>query len=375
MKIKRYSAPDMRTALRMVQQEQGPDAVILSSHESSHGIELVAAVDYDEALMQQARSRAKSRDEVEVSPQMAEFDDSRIPQGSSVLEQQIEAMREMLESRLDAVSTQYHSRSPGRRSAHALLGSLGIRAAHAHRLAEALDASVDGPRARRQIVNLLAQELPLGRKELMSHGGALALVGPTGVGKTTTVAKLAARHILQFGQGSVQLVSTDEYRIGAREQLAAFGRILGAPLHRISRADELDDLLGSRQKEELILVDTAGIGGRDTMLQQQFALLSRRRGLFRALCQSAATSVPDLTLQARRFADARPNCLILTKLDETGQIGAMLSYLLDQKLPLAYISDGQQVPEDLHMPRAADLIGRALQARKLKSGEELRACA
>ncbi len=375
MKIKRYSAPDMRTALRMVQQEQGPDAVILSSHETTHGIELVAAVDYDEALMQQARSRPQARDPADSMTQMPDFDESCIPRGSSVLEEQIEAMREMLESRLDAVSTQYHSRSPGRRSAHALLGSLGIRAVHAHRLAEALDPTLDGPKARRQIVNLLAQQLPLGRRELMSRGGALALVGPTGVGKTTTVAKLAARHILQFGQGSVQLVSTDEYRIGAREQLAAFGRILGAPLHRIGRADELDDLLGSRQKDELILVDTAGMGGRDGMLQPQFQLLSRRNGLFRALCLSAATSVPDLVLQARRFADARPNCLILTKLDETGQIGPVLSYLLEQPLPLAYVSDGQQVPEDLHMPRAADLIGRALEARKLKTGEGLRACA
>ena len=373
MKIKRYSAPDMRTALRKVQQEQGPDAVILSSHETEYGIELVAAVDYDEALMQQARSKAEKQPAAE--PKLEFIDEQRPAQGPSVLEEQIEAMREMLESRLDAVSSQYYSKSGGRRAAHALLTSIGIRHADAGRLAESISGAMSPAQARKAVLTLLAKELPLGRKALLSQGGALALVGPTGVGKTTTAAKLAARHILEFGQGSVQLVTTDEYRIGAREQLMAYSRILGAPLHRVGQADELDDLIQSRQKDELILIDTAGMGGRDRMLQQQFQLLTRRSGLLRALCLSAPTSAADLNFQVRRFAMVRPNCLILTKLDETSQLGHVLGWLIDQKLPLAYVSDGQQVPEDLHVPRAADLISRALDARKLKTREDTRACA
>lgn len=375
MKIKRYFARDMRSALRAVQQEQGPDAVILSSHESEQGIELVAAVDYDESLIHQARrpSGRQAEQAAQAPPQAG------APAGLSSLEHQFEAMREMLETRLDAVSASYHTDSTGRRSAHALLSGIGIRAGHAARLAEGVDAALPAAAARKRVMSLLAAQLPLASRDVLVNGGALALVGPTGVGKTTTAAKLAARHILHCGQGSVQFVGTDEYRIGAQEQLAAFGRILGAPLHRVHGADELSEILQARRKDELILVDTAGIGGRDLVLHQQFDLLRPQARLHRALCLSAATSGPDLAMQSRRFSAAKPNCLILTKLDETQQLGQALSFLLDRKLPLVYTSDGQQVPEDLHLPRALDLLACAIEQRRRCSQpgaqEEARACA
>lgn len=386
MKIKRYFARDMRSALRAVQQEQGPDAVILSSHEVDGGIELVAAVDYDESLIHQARRPRQGKEEGRI--ETSGFDAADVPaqafvptpsRGSDVrhLEAQMEAMRELIESRLDSAPASYQSPSAGRRNAHALLSGLGLRSAQAGRLAEAVDARLDPAQARQQVLALMAQQLPVGRLDLLSQGGALALIGPTGVGKTTTAAKLAARHILKFGQGSVQLVGTDEYRIGAQEQLAAYARILGAPLHRVGGATELADILAGRQSEELILIDTAGVGGRDLALHQQFELLLPQSRLHRALCLSAATGVHDLAMQARRFAAARPNCLILTKLDETLRLGEALGFLMEQRLPLAYTSDGQQVPEDLHLPRAADLVSSALEQRRqsVKIMEAHRACA
>ncbi len=381
MKIKRYSAPDMRSALRAVQAEQGPDAVILSSHETACGIELVAALDYDEALIQQARRPRSAGPSPsvaaggEVRAERVEHEDS--PGGIGALEAQIEAMREMLETRLDAVSPAYHGRSPARRAAFSLLAGIGLRPAQAARLAETLDEGLTEEQARSGGLSLLGRELPLGRKDLLAAGGALALIGPTGVGKTTTAAKLAARHILKFGQGSVQLVGTDEFRIGAQEQLAAYARILGAPLHRIHSATELEDLLRSRQPDELILIDTAGVGGRDLVLHQQFDMLRPQSQVHRALCLSAATDAADMAMHAKRFSAVRPNCMILTKLDETGQLGRILSYVLDQSLPLAYSTDGQQVPEDLQVPKAADLIGRVLDQRRSRTAAKdgLRACA
>ena len=126
----------------------------------------------------------------------------------------------------------------------------------------------------------------------------------------------------------------------------------------------------------MIVIDTAGVGGRDLKLHQQFACLLPQQRIHRALCLSASTAPMDLLMQARRFDAARPNCLILTKLDETRQLGQALSFIAGQALPLAYATDGQQVPEDLHVARGHDLVARALdQCRRAGQPENLRACA
>lgn len=384
MKIKRYSARDMRSALRAVQQEQGPDAVILSTHETSQGIELVAAVDYDESLIRHASAGKSSTPPSEQDGDLsaATFD---LPAASghglggdamAMMEQRLEAMQELLQNRLDAVAGQCRSSCPGHQAAFALLTRLGIGASKAEKLLATVPSGLKSDGARQAGLQALAAALPVGQHEMLHDGGAIALLGPTGVGKTTTAAKLAARHILRFGQGSVQFVGTDEFRIGAQEQLAAFSRILGAPLHRIQAADELGDILAARQPQELIVIDTAGVGGRDLKLHQQFACLLPQQRMHRALCLSASTGAADLAMQARRFEAARPNCLILTKLDETRQLGQMLNFLLSQALPVAYATDGQQVPEDLHIARAHDLVARALeQCRRAGQPENLRACA
>lgn len=379
MKIKRYSAPDMRAALRAVQQEQGPDAVILSSHETADGIELVAAVDYDESLIHQARAPATAattvserpafNDMAAAAPAVSYRDDAM-----RALEERMQGMQQMLQDRLDKVTSGCQSSCPGQQIAHSLLSRMGLGSGLVDRLVAGLETGLSTSVAVRMALKAMAQKLPVMPQDIAQDGGAIALLGPTGVGKTTTAAKLAARHILRFGQGSVQFVGTDEYRIGAQEQLAAYGRILGAPLHRIQAADELADILQSRQPQELILVDTAGVGGRDLSLHQQFDCLAGQRNLHRALCLPAATAPQDLRLQARRFAATRPDCLILTKLDETRQLGSALGFVMAQGLPLAYTTDGQQVPEDLHCAVAHELVYRA--HNQLDNvQEEHRACA
>lgn len=384
MKIKRYSARDMRSALRAVQQEQGPDAVILSTHETREGIELVAAVDYDESLIRHASGRKPgvSQDADDAATTASGFDVSGVAASAAggdamaLMEQRLEAMQELLQNRLDAVAGTCRSNCPGHQAAYALLTRMGIAASRVDELLKTLPSGLNVDAARQAGLQALASALPIGRQELLHDGGAVALMGPTGVGKTTTAAKLAARHILRFGQGSVQFVGTDEFRIGAQEQLAAFSRILGAPLHRIQAADELGDILDARQSQELIVIDTAGVGGRDLKLHQQFACLLPQQRIHRALCLSASTAPMDLLMQARRFDAARPNCLILTKLDETRQLGQALSFIAGQALPLAYATDGQQVPEDLHVARGHDLVARALdQCRRAGQPENLRACA
>ncbi|MGJ8669740.1 MAG: flagellar biosynthesis protein FlhF [Oceanococcus sp.] len=398
MKIKRYAARDMRTALRAVQQEQGPDAVILSSHETADGIELVAAVDYDESLIRHAgRVPGAARDragfastesgygvDAEGASQSKEgaarytVKDEASSASFQALEERMDSLQTMLQSRIDLGPTECRSSCSGRQAAHTLLIKMGIAGSLADEIIDRIDAGLSASAARQTALRLLSQRIPAPSGDVLSEGGAIALLGPTGVGKTTTAAKLAARHVLKYGQGSVQFIGTDEYRIGAQEQLAAYARILSAPVIRIQAAKELSDVLRSRQPNELILIDTAGIGGRDLSLHQQFDCLRHQPGLKRALCLSAATNVADLSLQARRFAAAAPNCLVMTKLDETSQLGKALSFVAGQKLPLIYTSDGQQVPEDLHQAQAAQLIDRLLDA--LRSGahaqqESMRACA
>lgn len=287
----------------------------------------------------------------------------------------MQVLQDMMQDRFDKMSASCQSSDAGRQAAWSQLERLGLEAHLIRKQVDQIPEGLNPSLASQRALDQLSLALPTCDTDPLRSGGAIALLGPTGVGKTTTAAKLAARHILKYGQGSVQFVGTDEYRIGAQEQLAAFGRILGAPLHRIHDGDDLRDILRARQDQELVLVDTAGIGGRDLGLHQQFEVLRGQRGLRRALCLSAATGSRDLKAQARRFAAANLDALILTKMDETTNLGSALSFVASQRLAVVYTTDGQQVPEDLHWARAEELVARAIDHLDIENEEAMRACA
>jgi flagellar biosynthesis protein FlhF len=208
-----------------------------------------------------------------------------------------------------------------------------------------------------QAQELLAKVLPITQDNLLETGGVVALVGPTGVGKTTSVAKIAAQFTLKHGANQVALITTDNYRIAAHEQLNTYGRILNIPVRTASSAEELRQLIQSFSDKKLVLIDTAGMSQRDMKLIEQINTLKENNVSIKSyLVMSAATEYKAMNEIIDAFHIFKPQAAILTKLDEAATIGSALSSLIEHNLALSFITNGQQVPEDMRHPVARDLI-------------------
>lgn len=194
--------------------------------------------------------------------------------------------------------------------------------------------------------------------DIVDRGGVYALVGPTGVGKTTTTAKLAARCVLRHGASKVALVTTDGYRIGAHEQLRIYGRILGIPVHLAKDADDLRQTLLELQHKHMVLVDTMGMSQRDQLVGEQVAMFGES-GVQRLLLLSATGRGDTLDDVVRAYNGPDLAGCILTKVDEAASLATALDVIMRLGLRLHYVSNGQRVPEDLHLPNRAYLLHRA----------------
>jgi flagellar biosynthesis protein FlhF len=214
---------------------------------------------------------------------------------------------------------------------------------------------------------LLIKHLPIGRDQTCVSGGITALVGPTGAGKTTTIAKLAARWCLAHGSKDLALVSTDAYRIGAREQLMTYARILDAPMYTANSGNELRRLLVRLSAKKLVLIDTAGMGPRDVRLNEQLAALKLGAAKAQVLLALPAHGEGQALEEiVRAFAGVSPQACVLTKVDEAASLGGVLSASIRHKLKIAYLCNGQRVPEDLHAaePRRVWLVRAALHMKR-----------
>ncbi|SFF43920.1 flagellar biosynthesis protein FlhF [Fontimonas thermophila] len=390
MKIKRFLAGSMREAIRMVREEQGPDAVILSNRRVGGGVEVVAATDYDESLMRAAARREERKAEQSAvsaaqrsapdaaddgaaqrvlhaapSPQAATADGALTlpPPAIQQLRSELGGMRRMLEQQMAGlIWRDLSERQPERMAALRAMTDLGLDAGLAREIVDALPHNVDAERARFLPLGLLSRRLPVAKHDLILEGGIIALLGPTGVGKTTTIAKLAARFAARHGTRDLALVTTDHYRVGAQEQLFTYGRLLGAPVQTAANASELREVLARLADRKLVLIDTAGTAARDQKLAAQFAeLKAARRPIRNWLVLSATTQAADQEDILRRFAAAQPQACVLTKLDEATRIGSALSAVIRHRLTVCYLCDGQRVPEDLQQARADQLVLRAMQ--------------
>lgn len=388
MKIKRFFAPDIRQALRQVREALGSDAVILSNKKVDGGVELVAAIDYDASAFATAPPSQSQPGPAKVQPlrqeqkpapaasdpstgvaSVAELKEQVLPkvewsQDPVLVEmrQEMKALRRMMENELSGLSwREMGDHKPETRELFRKLMGLSISPDICSELVERVSDVNSADQAWRKALYHLAAKMETLGDDLLEQGGVFALIGPTGVGKTTTVAKLAARFALRHGTHQIALISTDNYRIGAQEQLNTYARILDVPVRTAGTREELAVALNGLTGKRLILIDTAGMSQRDVRLSEQLSMLDvAGQGVRSFLTLSAATDYSSLTQTISAFGAARPEACILTKVDETGSLGGALSALIHKALPLAFVTDGQKVPEDLHLARSHTLVSKAV---------------
>ncbi|GAP66752.1 flagellar biosynthetic protein FlhF [Mizugakiibacter sediminis] len=280
------------------------------------------------------------------------------------MKQELRELRGMLESQLSSLAWN----DLGRRkplSARMLreLSRLGIDADVAGAIVADLPEHISPEQARYLPLGLLSRKLPVNAHDFLDDGGVVALLGATGVGKTTTLAKLAARYVMRHGLKGVALVTTDDFRIGAEEQLFHYGRLLGVPVYSAGEPAALCALMERLADQRLVLIDTPGMACRDARVAAlMHGLRETRTPVRNTLVLAANAQAAALDEALRAYAPFAPAGCILTKLDEAPTLGGALSALIRHRLPVDYSTDGQRVPEDIARADAHRLVCRAVKA-------------
>ncbi|MCC7256930.1 MAG: flagellar biosynthesis protein FlhF [Gammaproteobacteria bacterium] len=369
MKIRRFVAGDIREAMRQVREALGPDAVILETQRVEGGIELAAAIDYPEPAPMPAAAAAPA-----VPPPAAATGGGGLPAPVTALaderefrrlREEVHSLRELLESQLSRLAWNDNvRRNAAATAAMRNLSRLGVTPDVVRDVVGRLGTGLGERSVWSAPLKALEQSIPFAEDDLIAAGGVFAVVGPTGVGKTTTIAKLAARYALTGALSDIALVTTDTFRIGARDQLETFGEILGTPVYQAGDSARLAEVLRMLAGRRLVLIDTTGMGQRDVRLARQLSWLAGADPRVKVLL---ALPAPTQTAALQEIVDAfmvsRPSACILTKTDEATSLGGAISALIRSRLPLAYVTNGQRVPEDLHFarPRQTWLVKSALE--------------
>jgi len=457
MKVKRFIATDMRSAMQQVRDSLGAEAVILSNRMIDEGVEILASNDYENtsepvqappkrsyrtyADIPDEPVRTKLEDDrvnftqdEAAEPAMAKsklgglFDKRRSPEESlssfeenmfkrpepsaentakpafkkqaidyskfieedepvtaenqsqdsiarasetESLKKELQALRSMMETQMSMMNwDQQKKQNPLKTGLLKRFSELGLTVDISKQVLDKVTNNTNVQKASKQAINELINAIPVASDDILNRQGIVALVGPTGVGKTTTIAKLAARFVMANSADQIALVTLDNYRIGAQEQLYNYARILGVPVHNAKDSNELHKVLQNLYDKSLILIDTAGMSQKDMRICEQFNTLKQGADEVRSyvvLSANAQTSALDEIISA--FKQTEITGCIFTKLDETTSLGGAISMLIRHKLPVTYLSDGQAVPEDLRAAYARELVAKALELLKKRPEE------
>ncbi len=420
MNVKKFTAATSREALRKVRDALGPDAVILSNRPVDGVVEILALASDDVASMSspahdtemaQPRPQLSMPPAAPAAPAVASpsapesYANRRAPapqqyapapeafdlslmtsQMTSMMQQaishakdtataemsgmmsEIRAMRGLMETQLAEIAwSTTAQREPQKAAVLREMLAAGFSASLSRYLIEKLPAGKDAADSLRWIKTVLSRNLTTisNEDEILEKGGVFALVGPTGVGKTTSTAKLAARCVMRHGPEKLALITTDAYRIGGHEQLRIYGKILGVMVHSVKDEADLRIALKELRNKHTVLIDTVGVSQRDQNVAEQVAMLSGTGAdVKRLLCLNSTSTNETLNEVVRAYQGSGLAGCIMTKLDEAASIGNVLDVVIRQKLNLFYVSNGQRVPEDLHLADRGMLIDRAFRLKK-----------
>ncbi|WP_338475375.1 flagellar biosynthesis protein FlhF [Pseudomonas khavaziana] len=419
MQVKRFFAADMRQAMKLVRDELGADAAIIGNRRIAGGVELTAALDYTPQALAPRVPNMELEDELRktasrivsaqaelsmrgdsdastnrqlfaglpltaaeplVEPTFIEPPRPAAPGPAAAVDQRVfdsmrfelNGLRELLEVQLGSLAwTQLQGSKPQQANLWRRLQRIGLSGPLSRDLL-ALTAEVEEPRqAWRMLLAHLARMIATPEIEPLEEGGVIAMVGPAGMGKTTTLAKLAARYVLKYGAQNIALVSMDSYRIGAQEQLKTLGRILNVPVTHVDPGQSLANALDPLLRKRVVLIDTAGLQASDPALRMQLESLAGRGIKSKNYLVLATTSQKQvLTAAYHSYKRCGLAGCILTKLDETASLGEVLSLAISHELPVAYLTDGPRIPDDLHLPRRHQLVSRAVSVQMQEEPSE-----
>ena len=409
MQVKRFFAADMRQAMKLVRDELGADAAIIGNRRIAGGVELTAALDYTPQALAPRVPNMELEDELRktasrivsaqaelsmrgdsdattnrqlfaglpltaaeplVEPTFVEPPRPAAPAPAAAVDQRVfdsmrfelNGLRELLEVQLGSLAwNQLQGSKPQQANLWRRLQRIGLSGPLSRDLLE-LTTGIEEPRqAWRMLLAHLARMIQTPEIEPLEEGGVIAMVGPAGMGKTTTLAKLAARYVLKYGAHNIALVSMDSYRIGAQEQLKTLGRILNVPVTHVDPGQSLANALDPLLRKRVVLIDTAGLQASDPALRMQLESLAGRGIKSKNYLVLATTSQKQvLTAAYHSYKRCGLAGCILTKLDETASLGEVLSLAISHELPVAYLTDGPRIPDDLHLPRRHQLVSRAV---------------
>ena len=474
MKIRRFVAKDMRTALAQIKEELGVEAVIMSNKKVPEGVKLMAAVDYSEVtpeakpkvnrqsiqnnshpnpseiaqdivtlnspintvshnistneantmdknkgeapadslsallnrqvqqapLISTSKNNLSSDENIEqqfksftqrlqqpadaetldadlsgdndFAPKITEMKASEVDIKDNAnnltrvdlqpMQKEMAAIRQLLEHQVSGLMWQdLAQKDPQRAVLVNRLIALGLTEQIADQIAGYVSQVDNEEDAWHQAQQLIAEQLNTTNNDIINRGGVVALVGPTGVGKTTTIAKLAARFSQYHGADQIALISTDTFRIAGFEQLTTYGKIIGCNVRLAKDADELDVLLQLFSNKKLVLIDTAGMGQRDIRLAEHLTTLvtNTRVKIRNYLVLAANTQQRVMQENVERFKKVPLSGVIYTKVDESLSIGEIISTSIQNGLPIGYLTDGQRVPEDIKVANVNKLVSLA----------------
>jgi flagellar biosynthesis protein FlhF len=406
MNIKRFFGKNSKLALAQVKEALGDDAVILSNRTVKGGNEIMAfsaaemesitASDDTEVtlsanVVEDSRSstleelfKKRMHSEKASIPQTSNFNEDVAKESShemmeaSLAESKAQAkavnmqiasmmneirnMRNIIESQLAEISwSATQQREPIKSKILSTLLTAGFSPGLSKQLVDNLPEKQNEIDAKKWIETVLLKNLETMPKEdeILDKGGVFAIVGPTGVGKTTTTAKLAARFVMKYGTDKIGLITTDSYRIGGHEQLRIYGKILGVMVHSVKDEADLKIALRELKNKHTILIDTVGVSQRDKMVAEQIAMLSNKQlNIKKLLCLNATNTGDTLIDVIKAYRGQGLSGCVMTKIDEAITLGNVLDVMIREKLKLHYVTNGQRVPEDLHLPHKQQLVHR-----------------